>query len=121
MVEPGGGGEDHPHPHPHPHPHSHHHHHHHDDGAQPVHPFLRMYQTRPGAFARLLSREADLRLARVLPGSTIASLLVPHPAVVAARVRGHGGEEGEGDGERRVGQEAEEEEEFEECVQGTTM
>ena len=81
-----------------------------------------MYQTRPGAFARLLSREADLRLARVLPGSTIASLLVPHPAVVAARVRGHGGEgEGEGEGqERREGQEAEEEE-FEECVQGTTM
>ena len=76
-----------------------------EDYVHPVHPFLRMYQTRPGAFARLLSREADLRVARVLPGSTIASLMVPHPAAMA--------------GEREEGEE--DEEEVEECVQGTTM
>jgi hypothetical protein len=64
-----------------------------DDDHQPVHPFLRMYQTRPGAFARLLSREVRLKGGRVVPGSTIASLMVPHPAIAAERGEVHEEEE----------------------------
>lgn len=91
-----------------------------EEHVQPVHPFLRMYQTRPGAFARLLSRDADVRAgaARVMPGSTIASLMVPHPAAVGA---GAGAGMGVGVGVGEEGREEEDEEEFEECVQGTTM
>ena len=72
----------------------------------PAHPFLRMYQTRPGAFARLLSRDADPRMIKIAPGSTIASLMVPHPVVT-------GTADGEGEGE--------EGEEIFQGVQGTTM
>lgn len=56
-----------------------------DEDSQPSHPFLRMYQTRPGAFARLLSRNADKKRVKVAPGSTIASLMDPHKSVVSEK------------------------------------
>lgn len=48
-----------------------------EDVTQPEHPLYRMYRTRPGAFARVLSRGADVSQCRVVPGSTFASLMEP--------------------------------------------
>ncbi|KAK7504439.1 hypothetical protein BaRGS_00004305, partial [Batillaria attramentaria] len=61
-----------------------------EDGSDPypTHPLLRMYQTRPGAFARLLSKDADPRVLKVAPGSTLASLMIPHPAVTGKNEEG---------------------------------